>query len=213
MESGLHFTRNLSHPAYVIKATGMWVVCCLLDYATTMYYEFDDEIQRPFEPKSTDLKLLLQKPPTARIWNINMETDSEIAREDTVVETLDDHFMQTGKLKFAGRHYILDFWGVSGLTDRKKIEQAMTEAAHIAGAIVLHVHLHRFAEGGGITGVALLAESHISVHTWPEHHYAAFDIFMCGNAMPEKSVKLLKEVFQPSRVEIQEILRGRLTNK
>ena len=86
----------------------------------------------------------------------------------------------------AGRHYIADFYGAQQLDDIDVMGNALTQAAQIAGATLLHVHLHTFADGGGITGVALLAESHISVHTWPELNYAAFDAFMCGNANPKK---------------------------
>ena len=109
----------------------------------------------------------------------------------------------------AGRHFIVDFYGASHLTDLALIEKALIDASHIAGATLLHIHLHKFTDGGGITGVALLAESHISVHTWPERDYAAFDVFMCGEALPEKAVSLLEQVFQPSRTETQEIFRGK----
>jgi len=94
------------------------------------------------------------------------------------------------------------------LDDTLAIEKALREAADIAGAVLLHIHLHKFSEGGGVTGVALLAESHISVHTWPELNYAAFDIFMCGTSKPEKSLAYLQECFVPERYEIKEILRG-----
>lgn len=112
--------------------------------------------------------------------------------------------------KFAGRHYIVDFWGKKFLQDIKVIEKALKDAANVAGAILLHIHLHQFSDYGGITGVALLAESHISVHTWPENDYAAFDVFMCGDAQPEKAVELLQRVFQPEKVAINEIFRGKL---
>jgi S-adenosylmethionine decarboxylase len=109
---------------------------------------------------------------------------------------------------YAGQHYIIDFWGAHFLQDLQVIEQALIDAAQIAETQLLHLHLHQFSQYGGITGVALLAESHISVHTWPENQYAAFDIFMCGNAQPEKALSLLKQVFQPHKITIQEILRG-----
>lgn len=108
----------------------------------------------------------------------------------------------------AGRHFIADFHGAHQLDNIQLMEKALTQASEVAGATLLHIHLHTFADGGGITGVALLAESHISVHTWPELNYAAFDAFMCGNAKPEKAMALLEEIFQPDRVEIKEILRG-----
>jgi S-adenosylmethionine decarboxylase len=110
----------------------------------------------------------------------------------------------------AGKHFIIDFWGRANLQDQVVIEQALKDAAKAAGAMLLHIHLHKFADQGGVTGVALLAESHISVHTWPENNYAAFDVFMCGDAKPEKAIEVLKQVFQPSKVEIKEILRGKL---
>ena len=108
----------------------------------------------------------------------------------------------------AGQHFIVDFWGAKFLQDVHVLESALTDAAHVAGAVLLHIHLHKFASGGGVTGVALLAESHISVHTWPEREYAAFDVFMCGGAKPERAVALLEEVFKPSRVNVHRIVRG-----
>jgi S-adenosylmethionine decarboxylase len=75
-------------------------------------------------------------------------------------------------------------------------------------ATLLHIHLHHFTPNGGISGVAVLAESHISVHTWPERSFAAFDIFMCGNARPEEAVPVLKRAFLPTTMRISEQLRG-----
>ncbi len=77
-----------------------------------------------------------------------------------------------------------------------------------AGATLLHIHLHTFCEGGGISGVAVLAESHISVHTWPEKGYAAFDVFMCGDAEPRKALGVFKAAFNPGRIVIGEHKRG-----
>jgi len=115
------------------------------------------------------------------------------------------------KHEHAGRHFIVDFWGGRFFKDITRIEQALKDAAKEACAHLLHIHLHKFSNDGGVTGVALLAESHISVHTWPEHEYAAFDVFMCGSSKPENAVSLLKDVFKPSRVEVKEILRGELS--
>lgn len=110
----------------------------------------------------------------------------------------------------AGKHIIIDFWGAKYLQDINVIEQALKTAAEIAGAVLLHIHLHKFSGEGGVTGVALLAESHISIHTWPEHDYAAFDIFMCGDSKPEKSVEILKNVFKPKKINHSLLLRGQL---
>ena len=75
---------------------------------------------------------------------------------------------------------------------------------------MLHIHLHHFQPNGGISGVAVLAESHISVHTWPERGYAAFDVFTCGDSMPEKAVDVLKAAFNPDEVNVSTHLRGRI---
>jgi S-adenosylmethionine decarboxylase len=81
---------------------------------------------------------------------------------------------------YQGRHLVADLHGCSGLDDEALIRSALTRAAAAAAATLLDIRLHAFGPGQGITGVALLAESHISVHSWPEHGYAAIDIFMCG---------------------------------
>lgn len=106
-----------------------------------------------------------------------------------------------------GKHLIADFSGAAYQTDREKIEYAIRAAALHAGATVLDVKLHSFASNSGITGVALLAESHISMHSWPELDYIAFDIFMCGKAEPELALQWLKEFFKPVRVSTQLIER------
>jgi S-adenosylmethionine decarboxylase len=80
------------------------------------------------------------------------------------------------------------------------------------GATLLHIHLHHFSPNGGISGVAVLAESHISVHTWPEYGYAAFDVFMCGNTNPVESLPIFEQAFRPERSDIQELMRGRIQN-
>lgn len=64
----------------------------------------------------------------------------------------------------------------------------MREAASLAGATILGAFLHPFGQSFGVTGFLVLAESHISVHTWPEHDYAAFDVFMCGDTFPQAAV-------------------------
>lgn len=119
-----------------------------------------------------------------------------------------DHFIKRNGVEFAGTHLILDLWGATGLDDLNLMEQAMCEAVKVAGATLLHIHLHHFTPNGGISGVAVLAESHISVHTWPERDFAAFDIFMCGDAEPEKAIPVLREAFNPTSVNVSEHLRG-----
>ena len=119
-----------------------------------------------------------------------------------------DHFVQKNGVTFAGSHLIIDLWEAEGLDDKDRIEQAMIDAVEAAGATLLHIHLHTFTPSGGVSGVAVLAESHISVHTWPERGYAAFDIFMCGSADPRKAFSVLKQAFAPKRVVLGEHKRG-----
>jgi len=119
-----------------------------------------------------------------------------------------DYFIHREGLVYAGSHVLADLWGASGLDDIDLIEKSLREIVEVCGATLLHIHLHRFNENGGISGVAVLAESHISVHTWPEKGFAAFDIFMCGACRPEKSVPVLRRYFHPSSVQIGQHKRG-----
>ena len=119
-----------------------------------------------------------------------------------------DHFITRDGVSYAGNHLIVDLWEAVGLDDKARIETAMRDAVDAAGATLLHIHLHTFTAGGGVSGVAVLAESHISVHTWPERGYAAFDVFMCGIAEPRKAVAVLEKAFAPKRVVIGHHKRG-----
>ncbi|HJU99576.1 MAG TPA: adenosylmethionine decarboxylase [Burkholderiaceae bacterium] len=99
----------------------------------------------------------------------------------------------------AGTHLLADLGGIEAdkLSDCGRIEQLLRAAAAAAGARVLHSHFHGFGAGLGVTGVVLLAESHISIHTWPEAGFAAADIFMCGKAQPELALAIITEALQP----------------
>ncbi|WP_298193287.1 adenosylmethionine decarboxylase [Novosphingobium sp.] len=77
-------------------------------------------------------------------------------------------------------HLIADLKSGSGLADAARVEAALRKAAAAVGARLIGIHVHGFGEGLGVTGVALLAESHISIHTWPETGVAAVDLFVCG---------------------------------
>lgn len=121
-----------------------------------------------------------------------------------------DHFMTRNGITFAGTHLILDLWKASRLDDLQLMEHTLREAVEVCGATLLHIHLHHFTPNGGLSGVAVLAESHITVHTWPERGYAAFDVFMCGDARPELSIEVFKRAFKPDHVNIHEHMRGAL---
>jgi S-adenosylmethionine decarboxylase len=122
--------------------------------------------------------------------------------------TPQDHFITRNGIRFAGYHMILDFWECAKLDCLETMESALRSAIEKAKATLLHIHLHHFTPNGGISGVAVLAESHISVHTWPEFGFAAFDIFMCGDAEPHKAIDVLRDVFQPGNYNVFELKRG-----
>lgn len=114
----------------------------------------------------------------------------------------EDHFVERNGVLFAGTHLILDLWGAKRLDDLQLMETILRECVDQCRATLLHIHLHHFTPNGGISGVAVLAESHISVHTWPERDFAAFDIFMCGIAKPEEAISVLKRAFSPKTMKI-----------
>ncbi|MCK4651393.1 adenosylmethionine decarboxylase [Candidatus Babeliales bacterium] len=117
------------------------------------------------------------------------------------------------KSKYAGLHFFLDLWGGNITEDPKELEKILKQAAKEANSEPKKVAIHKFSPHG-ITGVLVLAESHISIHTWPELDYAAIDIFTCGKkAKPEKALEYLKKVFNPKKVEITETKRGKISQK
>ena len=124
------------------------------------------------------------------------------------MEPADIYFTEDETGPFAGRHLLLDMWDARGLTDIAFIEATLLSAAHAAGATVLHAHFHPFGEGQGITGVLLLAESHISIHTWPEVGFAALDIFMCASCDPMLALPVLEQAFQPRQLDVNPLRRG-----
>ena len=119
-----------------------------------------------------------------------------------------DHFIERDGKVYAGTHLLIDLWGASRLDELDLMEQALRDAVEVAGATLLHIHLHHFTPNGGISGVAVLAESHISVHTWPERDFAAFDVFMCGDAEPAKAIAVLERAFSPDQTLVNEHQRG-----
>lgn len=121
-----------------------------------------------------------------------------------------DHFISKDGEIFAGTHLIIDLWDAQDLDCLERMEIAMRACVDECKATLLHIHLHHFTPNGGISGVAVLAESHISVHTWPEKNYAAFDVFMCGDSNPHRAVEILSRYFRPGRSEVIEERRGRI---
>ncbi len=134
--------------------------------------------------------------------------DFAIATSAAMAEERDDHFVVRNGVRCAGAHLIIDLYDCEKLADLDHIEAALRRCVEASGATLLHIHLHHFEPNGGVSGVAVLAESHISIHSWPENGYAALDVFMCGNADPDACVPVLREAFKPQRVDVNVILRG-----
>ncbi|OWU86104.1 hypothetical protein ATO6_04390 [Oceanicola sp. 22II-s10i] len=107
-----------------------------------------------------------------------------------------------------GTHLLIDLYGARHLTDTDRLRTALTGAARAAGATVLSDHFHGFPDRGGVTGVVLLAESHISIHTWPEIGFAAVDIFMCGRTDARAAAAHLQQALAPSDTRVTEVQRN-----
>ena len=107
-----------------------------------------------------------------------------------------------------GKHVLLDFWGAQKITELGFVEKALIEVATQCKATILETKMHSFGEGGGITGVVILAESHISIHPWPEIDFCAIDVFMCGSCDAANAIEPLKKLFNPDKVVIHEYRRG-----
>ncbi len=136
------------------------------------------------------------------------DTHLELVHDrDLTDENRADHFIRRDGKVFAGTHLIIEVVDGHGLDDQARIEQAFRDCVTECGATLLHLHTHKFSPQG-VSGVAVLAESHISVHTWPEIGYGAFDVFMCGEAEPWRAVEVLRNAFAAGEVRVRELLRG-----
>ena len=148
----------------------------------------------------------MDKPAPLADLKSSIKLTDETVRDTAAPGT--DYLIHRDGQTFAGAHLLIDFWGGSRLDDVAFMEDALRDAAEAADATVLHIHVHEFGGEGGVSGVAVLAESHISVHTWPELEYAAFDVFMCGNCRPEIALSVLEDRFAPARKTVSESIRG-----
>jgi len=119
------------------------------------------------------------------------------------IEGREGHFAVRNGVHCAGVHLIVDLHGAERLDDIELIEATLRRCVEAAQATLLHIHVHHF-HPNGVSGVAVLAESHISIHTWP-------DVFMCGKASPDACIPVLRKAFKAKHVEVNEILRGRDT--
>lgn len=109
-----------------------------------------------------------------------------------------------------GAHWLIDCHDVDPgkLADPILLEGLLAGAATAAGARILFRHFHRFGDRAGVTGVVLLAESHITIHTWPEHGFAAIDLFLCGATAPERATAHIEAGLAPARFVTTRCVRG-----
>ena len=154
----------------------------------------------------------------ADLFQLGSGLETGAQEEDTAIRTRatvealaetgrEDHFIRREGRVFAGTHLIVEVVDGEGLDDEARIQRAFRDCVDACGATLLHIHTHKFSPQG-VSGVAVLAESHISVHTWPEIGYGAFDVFMCGDADPWRAVEVLRRAFAAGEVRVRELLRG-----
>jgi len=117
-------------------------------------------------------------------------------------------WVKTKGERYAGIHLLAEFWQGKAVEDPSRLKEILITAAKKSHNIPLEVTIHQF-KPHGITGVILLAESHLSIHSWPEFHYLAVDVFSCGEkGRPSLALEYLKKEFRPKKVELQIIKRG-----
>lgn len=111
--------------------------------------------------------------------------------------------------KTLGQHYIIELVGCkeSRLKNAARVEEGLLQGAHASNATIIGSHFHQFAPHG-VSGIILIAESHFTIHTWPEDKYAAVDFFTCGEMVPERAIDVFEEFFGADEVRVEIIERG-----
>ncbi len=110
-------------------------------------------------------------------------------------------------MKSVGKHLVMELWGCVSLNSVEVVELALREATEACGATLLDLSVHPFSPVG-ITGVAVVSESHIVIHTWPEYGYAAVDVFTCGDSDPSMAIPVFQRRFAPEKSQVMVIQRG-----
>ncbi len=113
-------------------------------------------------------------------------------------------------MKAIGRHLVLEMWGCANLDSVEVAEKALREMVDALNVGLLDLKVYPFSPVG-VTGMAIVSESHLVIHTWPEYGYAAVDLFTCGaEHAPDEAVPVLRKYYQPERVQVMQITRGQL---
>ena len=109
-----------------------------------------------------------------------------------------------------GRHIILEMWGCQNLDSVDTAELALREMVTALDVHLLDLKVYPFSPVG-VTGIAIVSESHLVIHTWPEYGYAAVDVFTCGAPRdPQDAVEVLRCHYQPEHIGVMEINRGQM---
>ena len=113
-------------------------------------------------------------------------------------------------MRILGQHILLELYNCNKdiLNDKNMIQTHMEQAAEKSNATIVNSVFHRF-NPHGVSGVVVIAESHMAIHTWPEYNYAAVDLFTCGSSVnPWKAFEFLKKSLEAEQFETKEIKRG-----
>jgi len=120
------------------------------------------------------------------------------------------NYIQNPNGKSLGRHILLELYNCDAdfLNQTETIEKILVQTAELGNATIVETSFHQFSPFG-VSGVVVIAESHITIHTWPEHQYAAIDLFTCDNEMDTKiMVNYLVQEFKAGSFEEKLFLRG-----
>jgi S-adenosylmethionine decarboxylase len=123
-----------------------------------------------------------------------------------------DHLAEREGVRFAGHHLIVDLHGASRLDDIEHIERTLERCVEVAGGKLLHTHLHRARPGGGVSGVTVLADGNIFVHSRPKRGFVAFDLMFGAKSQPNRCLEVLREAFGAQDVVVRSCWRGEAAN-
>lgn len=111
-------------------------------------------------------------------------------------------------MQAVGTHLVLELWGCSNLNSLEVVEQALRDIVDAIDVTLLDLKIYPFSPQG-VTGAAIVAESHIIIHTWPEYGYAAIDVFTCGKERDyATAIDAVREHFAPERIQAMNMVRG-----
>jgi len=112
-------------------------------------------------------------------------------------------------MDYLGRHFLAEFYNCSGetLNDEKKIAEIMTKAVEASNATIIKPFFHKFSPQG-VSGIIVIAESHLAIHTWPEFNFAAVDLFSCGDFDFTEALRFIRDNINAEKYSILSIKRG-----